>query len=253
MAPSEPFGGPSGSAGDRADVPLPRRNLLCLLSPPLRRAQLRSASHTRVGTGTRAHTCTRTASTHRLSPWLAVALSAPSVVRWRFPVSVCAPPPSGVHGAVALVICFCSCRTRGTLPSPDPRWAEDPVAHCVGVKLGGGGRVQGRGAEGRVVPNPSTLLLANVPALWDTMGGEQTPQVQRAGRDQVPRVHLSWYPAPPPPSRLWAQPGAWIWGAVAWPRRRGPRAPPHPPELMLGGGVSSWQSGPDRGAGPSDN
>lgn len=199
MAPSEPFGGPSGSAGDRADVPLPRRNLLCLLSPPLRRAQLRSASHTRVGTGTRAHTCTRTASTHRLSPWLAVALSAPSVVRWRFPVSVCAPPPSGVHGAVALVICFCSCRTRGTLPSPDPRWAEDPVAHCVGVKLGGGGRVQGRGAEGRVVPNPSTLLLANVPALWDTMGGEQTPQVQRAGRDQVPRVHLSWYPAPPPP------------------------------------------------------
>ena len=125
VAPSEPVGGPSRSAGDRTDVLLPDGNLPPPAAvrdpwPPSSRAQPRCPSHTRE----------HTPSEH--TDWLAVALSAPTpcCALAVSCVGLC-PSLSGVHGAAALIICFCSCRRRGAPPSPgrpppapSPGWAD---------------------------------------------------------------------------------------------------------------------------------
>lgn len=87
------------------------------------------------------------------------------------------------------------------------------------------GRARERGPGGLEAPIPTTLLLPNVPAHWI---GRGAPQVQRAGRDQVPRVHLSQHPGGTPvssglspepgPGGLWPGPG----GEGHGPRRTHP-------------------------------
>ena len=174
-------------------------------------------------------------------------------------VGLC-PLPRLAHGAKSSrPPCFCGSRCRRLTPSPpDPGWAGAAVARYPGAELGGGGG----GAEGCLAPTPFSLPLGNVPAPleWNGRGtgpgggGEQD-------KDQAPRVLLSWFLAAPRSALDSAR--SLDLAAAAWPRRRGPRAPPIPPELTLGTGSLPGRvdqivgRGPaiadkDRGKGPAE-
>lgn len=191
------------------------------------RAQVSACTHTRMCTHTRAL-------------WLAVALSLLGCVG-SFRAALCRPLPVLVHGA-ARAPCFCCCRSRHFPPSPpDPagRWGRG-LRGTLGRSKGGAGagRQLGRepGCRAQLLPLYSSLTCR--PA---GMGGQGQAQGSASrARTGRPVPICPGTPRPPwsvGPGGLWPRPGG---------EGRGPPTP-----RTHAGGLSSRQSGPDRGAGPS--
>lgn len=174
---------------------------------------MRTGKHTQ-------HACAHTCACARAhGPRLRVGASAPA----RAP-----RPRPAAWSRTRLLLLSVLQQTLPSVPTRPGRRRPRAQRRRVKERGSGGGRAPAGPGPGAKGPAPFPLLLAHVPARWDGMGSGG-PGFGEQGENRAPGAHLSWHPAAPPVG--------WPWGAVAWPRWRGPRAAPLSPELMLGGSL----------------